>query len=181
MNSSIIAFLWQINSQSTGRGPLEGFGKGVVILGLVFPPLFFFFFNVRMISNRLLCLQAFTRTWWLEWSLAWNCVSVTLVLVFFVIFCATGVLCVWQRSYLCSYFYCLHILHSVCVCACPLNVHAYRPNTGQTHIVMATHTDVNKRGSRVNIVPPLVQQGAIYLNVAMKGSYLHETRAVSGK
>lgn len=62
-----------------------------------------------------------------------------------------------------------------------LNVHAYRPNTGQTHIVMATHTDVNKRGSRVNIVPPLVQQGAIYLNVAMKGSYLHETRAVSGK
>lgn len=28
---------------------------------------------------------------------------------------------------------------------------------------------------------PLVQQGAIYLNVATKGSYLHETRAVSGK
>lgn len=33
------------------------------------------------------------------------------------------------------------------------NTHTYiHARAGQTHVVMATHTDVNKRGSRVNIV-----------------------------
>lgn len=109
------------------------------------------------------------------------CFSHACVSILCNILCSRCFVCLAKKLLVFIFLLSAYFALCVCVCACPLNVHAYRPNTGQTHIVMATHTDVNKRGSRVNIVPPLVQQGAIYLNVAMKGSYLHETRAVSGK
>lgn len=47
-----------------------------------------------------------------------------------------------------------------------------RTHTHRTRVVTATHTDVNKGGSRANIAFPLVQQGAIYLNAAKKRQLL---------
>lgn len=87
--------------------------------------------------------------------------------------------------------FCARFPISSFVCA---HLHARCVPTNMTHECTHTHTHSCTRrvssGQLVQmptkeapgcIVYPLVQQGAIYLNVAMKGGYLHEMRAVSGK
>lgn len=88
--------------------------------------------------------------------------------LFLASFCAAVLVCVWERMrgvleflYLCVWT-CPPAYVLFCVCPHALRGHKYNPRmqthtyaharAGHKRVVMATHTDVNKRGSRVNIV-----------------------------
>lgn len=159
MNSSIIALLQQTNSQLTGhRRYSRVFWKmcchSWISLAL---------FKVRMISNKLLRLQPPMRTWSLEANLTWFGVLVVVIYYSSQAF-VRPCLSVFEEEVFFCFYACgtahfpasLSVFAHICARrAVPqiwhgnANTHVH---TGQTCVVMETHADVDKRGSRVNTV-----------------------------